>query len=107
MTFRRFVLPLMLLVAVLHAAGCGDDDPVQPDLPPPVLYGIGGWTEFDQFAVGERGTVLHYRGTEWRGVSSGTGVTLRDVVGHSVSNAIVGGDCGAILSWEGTRYTSV
>jgi hypothetical protein len=58
---------------------------------------MGGWTEFDQWAVGDDGLVLHYRGLDWRAVESPTAHTLYDVVGFSPTDVFMVGAAGTVL----------
>ena len=43
------------------------------------LYGVWGSSGSDVFAVGDSGTILHYDGSTWSAMSSGTTVPLRRV----------------------------
>ena len=67
---RRRAVAMTCALAIVIAVACGDDTTTPPEAPPPDLYGIGGWTEFDLFAVGEAGTILHYRGATVRPVTA-------------------------------------
>jgi hypothetical protein len=66
------------------------------------LYGVWGRGASDVFAVGERGTILHYNGTQWSAMTSGTQVTLRDVQGYTDIFAV--GDSGTILRYDGWTW---
>ncbi len=99
------------IVAALLACVCACDDDVVT--PPPAnvwrsswshplpngatIRGIGGYTEFNQWAVGDGGLVARYRGFELRGVASPTTHTLRDVTGFSETSVFMVGDHGTIL----------
>jgi hypothetical protein len=97
---------LLALIGVLTAAGCGNNN---PEKPAPIqssadLHGIGGWTEFDLFAVGDRGTIFRYNGS----VHSFPSPTTRDlhgVVGFSASSAIAVGEAGTILNYDGSAFS--
>ena len=93
-----------IALAVLALLACSEDDPLPPEEAPANLHGIGGWTEFDLYAVGQRGSIFNYRGIEWRPVASPVSSTLRDVIGFSPTSAFAVGDDGVILRLNGTRF---
>lgn len=103
-----------LLVTALTAlaaciASCGDDgtEPTQTSVwrsswshPLPsgaTIRGLGGWTEFDQWAVGDGGSIARYRGLGLTAVASPTTNTLRDVVAFSATQVFMVGDNGTII----------
>lgn len=92
------------------AAACGDDSTTPPPEEPPIpdLHAIGSSTsqEFDQFAVGDNGTILHYKGLKWEKVASHTTVALRGVTGINLNTAFTVGDKGTILRWDGHIWTA-
>jgi hypothetical protein len=93
---------------LLFAAACGSDSGTTPPPPTPTipnLHGIGGWTEFDLFAVGDAGTILHYQGAKLHTMASHTTSNLRDVTGWNSTNAYAVGDGGTILHWDGSIWT--
>ena len=53
------------------------------------LYGLWGAAEDDVFAVGARGTVLHYDGVSWQGVPSSTARDLFSVDGSTDGATVV------------------
>ena len=57
----------------------------------------------DVWAVGDRGTALHFDGAGWRRVPTGTGATLVGVWGASPSNVWMLGEQGQLLRWDGER----
>jgi hypothetical protein len=59
------------------------------------------------WAVGTIGTILHYNGTTWSSVSSGTTQSLRGVWGTSASDVWAVGGSGTILHYNGTSWLSV
>jgi hypothetical protein len=61
----------------------------------------------DGWAVGDDGTILHWDGSTWVLVESGTTNYLLDVaaVGHNDAWAV--GQSGTILRWNGTDWTAV
>ena len=57
----------------------------------------------DVFAVGEDGTILHYDGSGWSAMSSGTTNELYGVWGSSGSDVFAVGDGGTILHYDGMQ----
>ncbi|HEU4930177.1 MAG TPA: hypothetical protein VFU38_10150 [Candidatus Krumholzibacteria bacterium] len=110
----------MLLVAALATtvAGCGDDEVVPPvplvwtweySHPRPhgaTIRGLGAWTEFDQWAVGDGGLIARWRGNELDRIPSPTSRTLHDVVAFSPSEVFMVGDGGTIVGPGIARMTS-
>src|SRR5437773_9818807 len=76
------------------------------------LSGVWGASASDVWAVGGGGgstgaTILHYNGTSWSSVSSGTTQNLYGVWGTSASDVWAVGDNGTILHYNGTSWSSV
>ena len=65
------------------------------------LYAIWGCSSNDVFAVGENGTILHYDGSIWSTMNSGTMEDLNDVWGSSGNNVFAVGENGTILQYDG------
>jgi hypothetical protein len=96
MEHRRFALLSVWLVigllfpglwpAGVQAQGCG----WERQNPLPGLSGVWGSSGGDIFAVGDYGTIVHYDGTDWSPMSSGTTAWLSGVWGSS------GGDVFAV-----------
>ena len=61
------------------------------------LTGVWGTSGTDVFAVGAGGTILHYNGTSWSSMTSGTTNTLSGVWGSSGTNIFAVGASGTIL----------
>jgi hypothetical protein len=59
------------------------------------------------YAVGDTGTIVHYDGTTWSVVMSGTTASLRNVWGTSENNIYAVGTGGAILRYDGTRWSEM
>ena len=72
-------------------ASCTDWQPTKND-----LYGVWGRSSLDVFAVGDRGTILHFNGGTWTAQASGTVHDLRGVWGDGKQVLAVGKD-GTIL----------
>ena len=70
------------------------------------ISGVWGSSGTDVFAVGHGGTILHYDGTGWSSMSSGTSSTLKDVWGSSASDVFaVGAGRGTILHYDGSSWS--
>ncbi|HET6462419.1 MAG TPA: hypothetical protein VFH33_01355 [Candidatus Krumholzibacteria bacterium] len=102
--------PMAVALFLTLVVACGDDGTTTPPPPGPIpdLHAIGSSTnqEFDQFAVGDDGTILHYQGLEWEKVASHTTVSLRGVTGINLNTAFAVGDKGTILRWDGAIWTA-
>ncbi len=99
---RRAAIAIALVVA--FTAACGDDGTTPPPAEVPVadLHAVGSWPngEFDLFAVGDEGTILHYKGIKFEKMASHTTHTLRGVTGIDVNRAFAVGDKGTILRYD-------
>ena len=60
-----------------------------------------GSSASDVFAVGQNGTILHYDGSSWSSMSSGTSNELLGVWGSSASDAFAVGSWSTILDYSG------
>ncbi len=69
------------------------------------LSGVWGFSGDDVFAVGEDGTILHYDGTEWSSMSSGTTSNLEAVWGTAGNNIYAVGEEGTILHYDGSAWS--
>jgi hypothetical protein len=70
------------------------------------LLAVWGASSSDVYAVGGIGLILHYDGTGWSAITSGTSALLCDVWGSSSSDIYAVGSEGTILHYDGTRWTS-
>ncbi|MCS6914238.1 MAG: hypothetical protein RMK29_08495 [Myxococcales bacterium] len=59
------------------------------------------------WAVGDHGTVLHFDGTSWRSLPSGTTAHLYAVWGSSPDHVWAVGERGTVLRWNGTGWVVV
>ena len=59
------------------------------------------------FAVGDSGTILHYDGSSWSAMSSGTTNYLYGVWGSSGSDVFAVGDAGTILHYDGSSWSAM
>ena len=70
------------------------------------LYGIWGSSSTDVFAVGVYGTIVHYDGSRWTEMKSGTDRHLNDIWGSSSNNVFAVGDS-TILHYDGNRWSDI
>ncbi len=61
----------------------------------------------DGWAVGKRGTTIHWNGTEWSNVTSPTKRNLKSVFMVSSSDGWAVGEWGRIIHWDGTEWSNV
>ena len=71
------------------------------------LRGVWGSSTNDVFAVGDSGTVLHWNGSAWSRMSSGTTAELHRVWGVSSSNVYATGVGGTLLHYDGSSWSTV
>ena len=71
------------------------------------LEGIWGSSSSDVFAVGRDGVILHYDGTTWTSMNSGTTKWLKDIWGSSSSDAFAVGVLGTILHYDGASWSKM
>jgi hypothetical protein len=71
------------------------------------LRDIWGSSDHDIFAVGDRGTILHYDGSAWCQMSSGTGSDLRCLWGTSSTDVYAAGAEGSVLHYDGSTWTTM
>lgn len=80
------------------------------------LHGVWGTSATDVFAVGDKGTIIHYDGTKWSLMDSGLTeedyvdyVELNDVLGFSSNDVYVVGENSdaLILHYNGLSWSSV
>jgi len=71
-----------------------------------VLYGVWGSSGNDVFAVGSDGNILHYDGSSWTPMTSGTANALDGVWGSSGNDVFAVGSGGNILHYGDILYVS-
>jgi hypothetical protein len=97
-----------VLIAGAALAACGESatEPPPPDPVsswtvdgPPVFHlsGVSGTSSSDVFAVGHDGAILHYDGTGWSEMTSGTDVWREGVRGTAAGDVYAVGRYGIIL----------
>ena len=69
------------------------------------LTGIWGSSPSDIFAVGHKGTILHYDGTTWSIMKSTTTAKLTSIWASSSSDVYVVGTKGTILHYDGSSWS--
>ena len=117
-TYTCLTLALLFSAVALAAGGCGDDDsPAGPSRPAAPkwtvqlsgarIVDVWGSSSSDVFAVGVNGTILHYDGTSWSAMTSGTTVLLYGIWGSSASDVFAAGVSGTILHYNGTTWSAM
>ena len=71
------------------------------------LRGIWGSSSSAVFTVGDAGTILHYDGSDWAYVHSGTANGLNGVWGSSPSDVFAVGDSGTVLHYDGAVWRAM
>ena len=67
----------------------------------PGLSAIWGSSPSDIYAVGTRGVIIHYDGSSWNEMDSGTENDLLAVWGSSANDIYIAGADGTILHYDG------
>ncbi|MGA1842802.1 MAG: outer membrane protein transport protein [bacterium] len=71
------------------------------------LYSIWGTSSTNVFAVGTNGTILHYDGTAWTTMNSGTTQSLYEIWGTSSEDIFAVGSEGAIVHFDGSAWSEM
>lgn len=79
----------------------------EPTGAPGALRALGGTGADDLWAVGEKGTVVHWDGARWAAHSTGVTSSLNGVWAGAKDHAWVVGDGGVSLWWNGRRWSAV
>lgn len=66
---------------------------------------VWGSSSSDVFAVGDYGSILHYNGTTWSPMASGTEEHLSGIWGSAANDVFAVGDYGTILHYNGTAWS--
>jgi hypothetical protein len=69
--------------------------------------GVWGSSPHDVFAVGTIGAILHWDGTCWGWMASGTSLDLLDVWGSAANDVYAVGKAGTILHFDGARWNAI
>ncbi len=59
------------------------------------------------FAAGRGGTVLHFDGSRWRELETGTSVTLKAIFGLSPTDVWAAGEQGTVLHYDGNSWKAI
>lgn len=68
---------------------------------------LWGTSAQDIWAVGVSGAVLHYNGSFWTALDSGTDNNLYGIWGRGADDIWIGGEKGTVLHFDGERFTAV
>jgi len=98
----QFLLFIFFLCPITVSAGW-----TEMDIGTNRLLGVWGSANNDIFAVGENGTILHFNGSTWSSMSSGTSNDLRGAWGSSGNNVFVVGFYGTIRHYNGSTWSSM
>ncbi len=74
---------------------------------PPQLNAVWGSSASNVYAVGVDGTILHYNGSSWSAMSSGTAEDLNDVWGSGPGNIFAVGNSGIIVRYNGQAWSNM
>ena len=103
-----FVLTFLIVGLILCVNDCQAEWKWQNPLPQGNdLNDIWGSSADNVFAVGNGGTILHYDGSNWSGMSSGTSGYLYGVWGSSGDNVFAVGNGGTILHYDGSNWSAM
>src|SRR5512136_2582018 len=101
----------LLLASAANLPGCAKSQAqwrLEEDLPEAADFcGVWGSSSSDIFAVGSLGKIVHYDGSSWQSMSSGTGHLFRGVWGTSSSDVFAVGSVGTILHYDGNTWSSM
>lgn len=106
---KSFFRLICCLMALLPAAGKAawelqNSFLTQPYLPGVTFNAVWGTGRNDIFVAGTEGTILHFNGSEWQQMESGTKNTLYAVSGSGPANVFAVGEKGTILHYDGSRW---
>lgn len=71
------------------------------------LNAAWGTSARDVWAVGAAGTTLHFDGTSWSRIESGTTRGLNDIWGASASSIYAVGDAAEVITWDGRAWSAL
>ncbi len=71
------------------------------------LYGVWSFGPNDVYAVGTRGTLMHYDGSTWSVVQTVTPNGLNDVWGSASNDVFAVGAAGTIVHYDGTSWSTM
>ena len=71
------------------------------------LVWVHGTSASDVFAVGQNGVIVHYNGSTWTSMSSGTNADLGGVFARTPQDVFAAGTSGTVLHSDGLGWSSV
>jgi cysteine-rich repeat protein len=71
------------------------------------LSAVWGTAPNNVYAVGDGGLLLHYDGSEWKKVATGSTESFLSIWGSSSKDVFIGTDQGDIMHFDGTKWTSL
>ncbi len=99
---------MVAMVCAFPAIGDATDWTWQNPLPQGnTLQDVWANSGSDVFAVGFAGTILHYDGSAWSEMSSGTTRRLYGMWGSSGSDVFAVGEAGTILHYDGSAWSEM
>jgi len=99
------IFPLSTMASATSLVGRPNSNSQQTTLSEgQVLWSVWGSSSADVFAVGGGGTILHYDGSTWSPMTSGTPNALLGIWGSSFSNVFAVGYGGTILHYDGSAW---
>ncbi len=101
-----FTVLLTLSFLFMSAQASAGDEAGQPPLTGEPLYSIWGSSGNDVFAAGGGGVLLHFNGSVWANLASGTANNLSGVWGSSGSDVFAAGSDGILLHFSGRAWNS-
>lgn len=121
MTLTR-ALPIALLAAAVAAWSCGKpnagDSPLDQDAAIPdgadagfdpaaqSYFSVWGSASNDVWAVGNKGAMVHWNGSEWTHVPLGANRDLARVWGTAADDVWAVGGFGTVFHWDGAAWSS-
>ena len=89
--------------------GCSKDDWCWSNPQPQgnALTSVWGASSTDAWAVGARGTMLHWDGSKWNTAVKETTSNLLSVWGSGPNNVFAVGERNTVLRWDGQKWSSI
>jgi hypothetical protein len=109
LSFARYAAPALLGLGVV---ACRRGDRAHADATWSIpttqnLRAVWGNASNDVWAVGDRGTILHFDGRAWTISPSGTQESLTGAYGTGPRDVWVSGEKGAMLHWNGEAWSQI
>lgn len=101
--------PTQVAALVTHVGVCSSDgfcwQSPQPE--GQTLHALKSFSQSDLWAAGDGGLVLHFDGSSWAGLPSGTVQGLTSIWGPAPNSVWITGEQGTILHWDGAAFGAV